>query len=139
MKKVIAFSLALVVLLTLCATAFAAVPTVSLYTADRYKTTYTGGRVTWRYILRSNSYYRISSFYRARFDTYIVSPYDLETIIAYKRVVFSGNWLYSLSWTVPNYRAYRGLWYNLFGTFYRPYGVNRWYVAKAYKYYLRVY
>ena len=137
MKRVIAFVLVMVVLLTLCATALAARPTVSLYTADRIKYARPGGSVVWHYVLRCGSYYRVGNYWRSRFRTEITRAYT-NTMYGYKDIVFTNNFYYTLGWNIPRYVP-TGLYYNYFTTFFRNFNSNTWYYSKIYKYYLRLY
>ena len=129
-KRIIAFSLVLVIVLTICATAFAAKPTATIYSEYKNQKVKRGKTVTWKYKLKSSSYSQLYGYYyRARFDTYICKGSKSGPVYAYDQKLFTGNGSLKERWKVPKTTP-KGKYINLYGTFYRSYG-GSWYVGMA--------
>ena len=107
MKKLVALTLALVLVLGLCATAFAATyPTVSLASKYKNKKVWQGDAYTYLFKLKSNSYYYSNSEYRSEFAMGVAKS-NTGVVYAYKDIVFTGNVNYKLklpasqTWDMP--------------------------------------
>ncbi|MBR6442683.1 MAG: hypothetical protein IKS46_03260 [Clostridia bacterium] len=102
MKRLIAFALVLVMVLTLCATAFAANPSASVVSKYKSQTVKRGKTVKWEFQLKCGSYKRKGSTWRASFDSYIAKGGKKGTIYASTYTLyFTGNGKHTVKWKVP--------------------------------------
>ena len=131
MKKLIAFALVLVLVVTLCATAFAAKPSATLYSQYKNQSVKRGKTVKWVYKLKSGSYTKKYGQWRASFDMYILKGSIYGTQYAYGGVYFTGTYNKGYQWKVPKYTTPKGTYYNLYGTSYLKNG--SWRVSTANK------
>ena len=136
MKKIVALLLVAVLVLGLCATAFATVPTASMQSSSKDQWVRRGGKVYFTYKLKSGSYYGIRSsgkiYYRARFNSFTL--YKKKTGREYahtKNLYWTENGKQTYKWKVPSYYP-TGKYVILYGTFYRTsiYS-STWYVGMA--------
>ena len=131
MKKLIAFALVLVLVVTLCATAFAAKPSATLYSQYKNQSVKRGKTVKWVYKIKSGSYTKLYGYYwRASFDMYVIKGNVNGKVYAYGGVYFTGtNNNKGYQWKVPKSTP-KGKYVNLYGTSYRSYG-GSWRVNSA--------
>lgn len=131
MKKLVALLLALVLVMSLCATAFASKPTAALHSQFKNLTVKRGKTAKWVYTLKSGSYTKLYGYYwRSEFVSYICKGSINGKIVAWYDIYFSGtNKNKKVTWKVPKKIA-TGKYVNLYGTFYRSYG-GKWKVNTA--------
>jgi hypothetical protein len=93
MKKFVALTLALVLVLGICATAFAAtMPTVSLASKYKNKKVWQGDPFTFQFKLKANDFYYTNSAYRAEF-VFRVANNSTGVVYNYKDNLFTtGNY-----------------------------------------------
>ncbi len=134
MKKFVALLLVLVLVLSLCATAFASKPTATIFNKSKNLTIKRGKTVTWHFKLDCGSYKRIKKnnkwYYRAEFDSYVLKGNVNGKLVAGTAFTFTGKIKdQKVAWKVPKKQA-TGKYTNLYGTFYREYG-GKWKVNTA--------
>ena len=102
MKRLIAFALVLVMVLALCATAFAANPSAAL-TNSKYKsqTVKRGKTVKWQFNMNCGSYKKKGSTWRAAFESYIAKGGKKGTIYASTGGYFTGKGKQTFQWKIP--------------------------------------
>ena len=125
MKKIVAFALVLVMVLTLCATAFAAKPTVTLQ-GNKHKTVTRGKTYSYKFKLNCGSYKKKGSQYRARFIWGDIDPWGYDFV--YMDYIFTGKG--SKTWKVKFAKnLYAGKYTMVYGTSYLS--GKKWKVASA--------
>lgn len=130
MKKWIALLLAMVLVLSLCATAFAAKPSVSLAKKYQNQTVKRGKTVYWTFKLKCGSYKQLYGYYwRASFDMFVLQGSVSGKEVGWYGEYFTGNGNCPLKWKVPKTLA-KGKYVVLYGTSYRKYG-GTWKVNSA--------
>ncbi len=132
MKKIVALTLALVLVLGIAATAFAATyPTVTLASKYKNKKVWQGDAFTFVFKLKSNNYYRLSDgTWRAEFATYIAKASN-GIVYGYDDIYFTGNLSYKLkltgdaTWDMPTgkYNTFFSTFYK-YGSYWYPYYMN---------------
>ena len=125
MKKWIALLLAMVLVLSLCATAFAAKPTAKLYSSkyNGFKVK-RGNTAVWIYKLNSGSYTRKSGVWRSRFIENQFDKYN-NPICEFGDYVFTGKLNFRVRLYIPS-SAKKGKYYNRFETYYRKNSSAKW-------------
>ncbi len=126
MKKWVALLLAMVLVVSLCATAFAGKPSATIFSKSKNLTIKRGKTVTWHYKLNSGSYKKLYGYYwRAGFASYICKGSTKGKVVHSNEIVFTGKFSdYKVKWKVPKKQA-TGKYVNLYGTLYREYG-GKW-------------
>ena len=132
MKKIIAFALVLVMILTLCATAFAAKPTMTLK-GNKHKTVTRGKTYSYKFELNCGSYKKKGSQFRAEYVWASIDPKSYATI--FRDYLFTGK--ATKTWKIKfNKSLSAGKYTMLYGTYYLS--GKKWKVAKASDYVYKV-
>ena len=129
MKKWIALTLALVLVLSLCATAFAAKPAVKL-TSSKNIIVKRGKTLKMAYKLNAGSYNQITregfTYYMARFSSYLVKGINGGNVYLEYSNNFSGKKTLTLKKTVSK-KMPVGQYIHVYGTAYRNDISGKWY------------
>ena len=132
MKRLIAFALVLIMVLTLCATAFAATkPSVSIDKKYQNQTIKRGKTIKWAYKLNPGSYKLKNGYYRSRLFAWICKGSKNGVLVTEPYLYdFYGKHTFTLQWKVPKKTA-KGKYVHVFGTAYRKNGSDSWRIAKT--------
>lgn len=132
MKKIVAFALVLVMVLTLCATAFAAKPTMTLK-GNKHKTVTRGKTYSYKFELNCGSYKKKGTQYRAE---YVWGRFDPKgNPFIYRDYYFTGK--ATKTWKVKFDKSlYTGKYTMVYGTLYLS--GKKWKVAKESTYVYKV-
>ncbi|MER2142696.1 MAG: hypothetical protein ABS888_02790 [Eubacteriales bacterium] len=137
MKKFAAVLLVLILIVSISAPAFAVTyPTIRLRSAT---TQYVkrGRTASFKFYLKSGSYYRQSGYYRAKYDVNVYRSSNGRKY-ATGAVYFTGNLYHTMKWNVPSSTP-KGRYNVIYRTLYRDsiYS-DTWYYRNQYKCYLYV-
>lgn len=135
MKRFIAFALVLVLVLTLCATAFAAKPTATMLSKYKNQKVRRGKNISFQYKVDSKSYglYRSGGWIYKRAMICVMNAYKGK-VLSHKDGFWAGKQTTPKAYfTWKTYGAPKGKWINYYTTYYRPGSGSIWYKAKQKK------
>lgn len=119
MKRVVALSCVLILVLSLCATAFAAYyPSATIKSYSKSQYVHRGNKIYWTFKLKSNSFYRIGSYYMAGYTVEGHYRKKTGTKVCNGTWYFTGNLNHTVNWSVPSYQS-TGKYYLLYAAIYR--------------------